>query len=199
MRSIRIIYLFLTLCLLIIPLAGGEQAIMKDNPSLILASDKKIYSTGERIKFTYTFLNRSDQPIYILPWGGEYSINWITVYSDEGEKLSGLPSVYYEKKFIPLKDDFILLEPKGSYSIEIEGKIVMAEFSKFNREDQKKYKGLFIDFGNSVIYLGKSGNFTIKAIYEGKDEWADKGKSLYNLSNIFAGELTSEELKIQIN
>lgn len=174
---------------------GGNT--MSDDIKLTLTSDKNIYSVGESIKFTYTFLNSGSKPVYILPWGGHYCTNWISAYS-EGKKLQNLPLVIYELKTIPKKEEFIRLGTKESHSISIQGKIVRTTLSKFGSTNQKKYKGLFIDFDNSAMYLEKTGTFKVKAFYSGSADWKIKGKELYNLDNVFIGNLESDELKITI-
>ncbi|MDP2939999.1 MAG: hypothetical protein Q8O13_07975 [Candidatus Omnitrophota bacterium] len=197
MKKISIAVLVVIASFSVIFLSKGEEN-MTANINLILKAAKETYLIGDEINLTYTFLNENDHSIYLLPWGGHYTTNWIVAYNEQDVKLADLPLVRYEIKFIPLKEDFVFIGPKKSYSITIKGKVIKSEFSRFDRKDQKKYKGFFIDFNNSAIFLEKSGDFTIKAFYDGKTEWRDKGKELYGLNNILVGKLESNEIKIII-
>ncbi len=192
---LKIVLSLVLISFLSVSLSKGEEG-MSNDIDLIVESSKKIVSIGDEIEFIYTFLNNSQNSIYILPWGGEYVTNWIVAYDSDGNKLPDIPSVFYELKIIPQKEDFVLVESRKSYSIKIKGKIIKTKLSKFGKADQKKYKGMFLDFDNSAIFLNGTDNFTVKAFYEGREEWRKKGKELYNLDNIWSGKLESNEIKI---
>lgn len=194
---LKISFLMILLILVTVFLVKGESAMTNDI-SLILQANKENYFIGDNVEFTYTFFNNGLQSVYVLPWGGHYATNWIAIYDDRDIKLQDLPLVVCELKFMPLKEEFIRIEPKQSYSIFVKGKIVKTTLSKFGLEKNEKIKGLFINFDNSAIYLKKSGSFKVKAFYQGMDEWSKKGKELYGLDNIFVGNIESKELRIII-
>lgn len=165
---------------------------------LILKTDKEIYQVGDEIFLTYNFINNNTEPIHLLPWGGEYAINWISAFDSTGRSLISIPILFLNIKFIPLCEDYILIKPKSEYTINLKGKIVDEKLSKFNRESSKKYKGVFLDFEDSAIYMGSTGFFSLQASYKGKIEWTEIGKANCGLSDIFVGELESNKVKIKI-
>jgi len=196
-KKLTIGFLFTLVSFLFIYSCKGEGK-MSNDIQLILKIDKETAAIGNTVRFTYTFFNNSPNSVHILPWGGNYAIDWISAYDNNGKKLIGLPMEFSEIKFLPSKDDFIFLGPKERYSIVVEGKLIKAELSKFNRDNNRKYSGVFIDFDNSVIFLEKPGNFIIKGGYSALEEWREKGKKLYNLKNIWVGKLESNDLEIAV-
>ena len=197
MRKLLIIFFVVIFLSSYIFLTMGDE-IMENNINLRLESDKARYSIGETIKFTYSFVNNSSSFVCILPWGGHYFTNWIVAYDKNEERLQDLPLVILELKFSPSKEDFVFIPPRGTHAINIEGKIVKTELSKYGAKGQKKHKGLFINFGNSAINLKRAGEFTIKAIYDGMDTWEEQGSKLFNGENVWAGKLESNKLKIAV-
>ena len=191
-----LVFLFVLFCLSVLAVKGDET--MNNNVSLTLEADKEQYSVGEKITLSYSFFNNTSESIYIVPWGGHYTTNWIVAYDKNGNKLPSLPLGVYELKFIPSKDDFICIPPSKSYSIQIEGKIINTELAKFKDEKREKYKGIFIDFNNSAIYLKEPDVFDIKAFYSGMEKWKEQGEKVCDLKNVWAGNLESRKIRIVI-
>lgn len=204
MKRTRLIPVVLLLSFLFISPAQAKEKSTKNNMDLILKleSDKEIYTVGDKIKFSYTFFNNGSDSVYVYPWGGGlYDTDCIAAYDHEGNRLLDLFFSLDTPSDTPLREYYVSIEPKESYSLTFEGELKEAEFSKFMSDDYKKYKGIFIDFGNAgcAIFLDKPGEFTIKAFYNGMDLWKEQAKKFYNLDNVL-GEcsLESNEIKIVV-
>lgn len=168
---------------------------MENNVQLILSTDKVKYSIGESVSFKYTLKNIGKQDIMILPWGGEYSINWLKIYNLKMKEMKPIEKIIYELKIFPDKNDFILLKPDGSFLIELKGILKEGETKDYNG---KTYKGLYVDFENSAILLEDGeGEYLVRAKYIGRKEWKEEGLKKFNFTNVFEGMIISSEIKLK--
>jgi len=165
---------------------------------LSLKTDKEAYCIGDAVILEITFSNNSSKSIYLLPWNGGYSVNWLMAFDIDEQKKGSFPLVYRDIKFMPLFKDYILINPNSKYSITLKGKIFNGELSKFNRDYEKKYQGLFLNFGDSAIFLNSIGSFGLQAFYVGKNEWADIAKKKYNIDGIILEKLESNKIHIEV-
>jgi hypothetical protein len=170
-----------------------------DNFILTLKPDKASYAVGDKISLTYTIFNNGTDAIYVyLGGGGLYSGDYVVCYDSDNRRMQYLPILIFPGDALASKDGFILLDPQKSYSITFKGEIKSAEFSNFNRKDEKKLKGIFIDFGDSVIFLDKIGNFNLTAFYNGSKVSRKKEKIVNNLGKVLTGNFESEGITISV-
>lgn len=194
-QQFAIIFVALMLCLVGGCYAEEENMPTMKSMSLVVQLDKTEYKIGDTINVKYSLINNSDRPMTILPWGGEYTTNWIELYDANGQKTKPVKIIMLELQITPSKDDFITLTSNESIAFDLIGKIVDGSLRYLGEHEE--YVGIFIDFDNSAYLLNNLGEYTIKGRYKTNPSWAESAKNL-SIKNIWMGELESKPVKIKI-
>ncbi|MBU1122107.1 MAG: hypothetical protein ABIH71_03140 [Candidatus Omnitrophota bacterium] len=178
--------------------------------TLNIETNKKNYFIDENLVITYIIQNISDRDIIFVNSNKGYSANWIKGYDNKENELTWLKKIIYELEIHLNRDKYIII-PKGQrYTLDIIGKITKADSDKIwpqyeDFEDTtskvkkiETHNKLWIDFENSVIALNDVGKYTLKGVYESLDIWKEEGEKLYNLKNIWVGQINSNKVEITI-
>jgi hypothetical protein len=163
---------------------------------LELATDRHSYRIGDAIHLSCRIINQSEAPIRILPWRGPYPIYWLEVLGLSGRPMRRIPTVFYELKMIPDKEDFILLKGKASYSVLFNGTLIEGKRRVFGKKES--LRGMFIDFKNVSILLEGFGQYRIKAKFDEPELWQQEGERRYGFTDIWTGSVESKEVLIEI-
>lgn len=182
------------LLLMVVIILGGEIAMASEEKlSLSLNIDKNAYKFGDTINFKYELRNNSEDNIRITALGF-WSVDKINVFDASGKEMRGIKIAKYSIRMIPKEDDFKTIQPKDSFSVSLRGKI------KYGTIDiGTVYKGLYLDFNDSCILLPEGeGVYSLKGVAKSNEVWQQEGEKRYGFKNIWAGNIESNEVKIEI-
>lgn len=173
----------------------GDQIMSKDNLHLTIKLDKHAYHVGEQIKIKYIVTNNSEKDIYFINWDYGFIVEWIYLLDLDLNELKRIPKVIYTLPRYLEKEQYVLIKPNKSLTIEIVGEIKRDIFRKHGRIP---YEGLGIDFEDSAILTKGIGIYFIEGRYKISASFAKEGKEIYGLDNIWTGQLKSNRIKIEI-
>ncbi|MBI4232383.1 hypothetical protein HY605_04070 [Candidatus Peregrinibacteria bacterium] len=166
--------------------------------SLQIRADKAVVREGEEVKLVYSLVNRSNNDVRILLWQTVYATDFLKIFlHDNPLEMISFPKILYELKMKPDASDYILLKPGQEYQKSFSGKLVDGSLS--NPLTQRKEKGIFLEFEDSVIVLGRKGVHIIKGVLHSSAEWANYGRQNFGFDNVWVGSLESPSIKIVVN
>lgn len=181
----------------------GKELIMQNKLVLKIQINKEKYKLGDNFEVTYILQNVSDKPIIILPWRFEYATNILTIYDKKEQKnVEKLRLLIYELKFIPQREDFVVILPRNVYTKTFGGIIKKENMSKFDQNSSSKNLGklsLVIDFNDSAFLLEENNReYIISAIYKTDPNAIKKGKELYGLTDVWKDMIKSNEIEFVV-
>lgn len=184
------IYLFL---LTFVIVGGIKTMAAEENLTLSLNTDKETYKVGDIININYKLKNDSEEDILITTLG-LWAVDKIKVFDGSGQEMQGIKLAKYSVRMIPKEDDFKTIRAKDSFLMAIKVKV---KYGTINIGTV--YKGLYLDFNDSCILLPNGeGIYMLKGIAKGNENWRIEGEKRYGFTNIWSGEIESNEVKIKI-
>lgn len=169
--------------------------------TLDLSSDKDAYAIGDDVEFLLTFKNTSQEARFVYIDGLYNALKFGVVDQQGHARITRYTAVY---DVVWQKENYKSVEAGKEYVWRIKAKLRREpELKKYNLAPDNKNDNLFLDFGDSLVWLMRPGRYSFSFVYEGwdggKDEFGNKiANPKSGLKNVFAGKLTSNVLSIEI-
>lgn len=165
----------------------------EDTPlTLSIKADQEAYIIKDKITITFKFKNISGKEIQFIPYpkGYIYKKNWISIYDVSNKPM---PNHAFAKPQIKpfTKADLVSLSPQAEYSYDLDAVLK-------NKLPSLKYKGLYLDFGDSAILLAANwGRYKLKSELNFPFGSYLDGQQIYD-RGLWTGALVSNETEIEI-
>lgn len=142
----------------------ASPVFSKEDLKLTVEIDDEIYEVEDDITINLIWENVGGESFYFLPWGYPHATDYIRIKNKKGDIMEYNPLICYARKLFPKKDDYILLKSKEHYRQQWKGRIKKERLERL-AIGGKSGEGMFINFGDSVIFLTGPDLYIIYAEY----------------------------------
>ena len=177
-------------------IAHGDQIYQPTHLAAKLEVNKCKLSNTDTICFRVKIKNISKNIIRIQNLRNPYSVEYIKIYTEDGDELKPIMTVMVDTK-LPERKDYIELNPNEEITKNFIGEIQIGK--KYEHGNNKPIDGLFLDFKFSSIFIPKSGIYSVIFQFNETQEGAEFYQKEFNFDHVWYGMVISNPVIIHIN